>query len=311
MASEGVATAKSSPEVLLAYVLVFFAVVAWGGSFVAARMVLYNEAAPAQTLSPTLLATVRFALAGAAFLPVLVHHLWLRRLSMVDVLALALLGQIAISVYFWLQYTGVKYTAAGVASILVVGLIPVSTAVVSRFLAGEPFGRSKLLGLLLGFGGLVLIVVEKDIRVAAETGYLLGVICLIANAFCFALYSALSKRFMRRHSSLVTTAGITCWGALGLLVISAVTDDWSSLWGLSSLQWWAILYLAAVCSVLAYFFYNYALTKVEAGRAASWVFLEPVVAVVLGVLLLHEIVSLQVLLGSLAILGGVVVITRG
>jgi len=93
--------------------------VIWGLSFVAARVVL-------ATLTPVLLETVRFIIASLVFSPVIIRELSRgNRPSVADLRELALLGFLSISIYFWLQYTGVQYAGAGVSALLVVGFIPI------------------------------------------------------------------------------------------------------------------------------------------------------------------------------------------
>jgi drug/metabolite transporter (DMT)-like permease len=107
------------------------------------------------------------------------------------------------------------------------------------------------------------------------------------------------------------TAGTTVAGALGLALLAALGDDWTSLARLSAMQWGALLYLALGCSVLAYLAYNRALAEVEASRAAAWLYLEPVVAVVLGAALLGEGVAPQTVVGGAIIVGALAVAGRG
>lgn len=106
------------------------------------------------------------------------------------------------------------------------------------------------------------------------------------------------------------TAGTIAAGALGLAVLAAITGGWGAIGELSTGQWLAVLYLALVCSVLAYLCYNRALTIVEAGRAASWIYLEPPIALVLGAGLLGETISAASLVGGVIIAGAVVVVSR-
>jgi len=90
-----------------------------------------------------------------------------------------------------------------------------------------------------------------------------------------------------------------------------VVDDWRALGRLTAVQWLAIGYLAFVCSALSYFLYNYALSRLEASRAAVWLYLEPVVALTLGALLLGEGVAIQTVAGGLVILAGVYLAQAG
>ncbi len=293
------------------YVLLAFVAVVWGGSFVAARMVLNPEHPGGPTLSPTMLATVRFVLASAIFLPILYRqHRQVRPLRLADLPTFLLLGQLGISVYFWLQYTGVQLTSSGLAAVLVVGLIPLATMVISGLALGESLGGRRILALALGALGVVVVVSQQELGLAIESGFLFGALCLIANAFCFAVYSTLIRGIRERYASLTTTAGMTVAGALGLLLFGLVSEDAGGLGALSLRQWAAIVYLAVVCSVLAYFFYNYALARIEASKAAAWLYLEPPVAMVLGAALLGEGVAWQTVVGGLVILASLYVTQR-
>jgi len=93
-------------------------------------------------------------------------------------------------------------------------------------------------------------------------------------------------------------------GTIGLLLLS-LTDPIHNRWGdvarLDTLQWVALFFLALGCSVVAYFLYNSALTRIEASRAAVYIYFEPVVAVVLGLTLLGESLSWQTALGTVVI----------
>src|SRR5579859_1330788 len=80
------------------YVLLLFAIVAWGGSWVAARMLLAPQTPGTPALSPTMLATVRFIMASVLLLPALVRqHTRVRRFQPRDLLIFLLLGQLSIS----------------------------------------------------------------------------------------------------------------------------------------------------------------------------------------------------------------------
>jgi len=304
------ATRASGPRFII-YAGVWFAVFNWGASFVAARFLLHPASTALVALSPSLLAALRICLASLFFLVPLARAIVRRQLSMRDLLLMLLLGQIAFSLYFWMQYTGVQQTNASIASILVVGLIPTFTALL------EPvFGRTRLAfslfaALLLGFAGVTLIVFQQTIAMTLRSGFLLGVLCLLGNAFCFALYSHLSKRWLRVISPVVLTGGTMLSGAFGLILLTLlnpVQNRWHDVILLNPAQWLALLFLALVCSVLSYFAYNVALSKLDASRVAVYIYFEPVVTVLLGMALLGEQLTWQSVFGSLAIAGSIVLV---
>lgn len=288
----------------LVYAGLWLVVIAWGGSFVAARAVLHASVPGEASLSPTVLAALRFSLASLFFVVPLARAILRRQLSPGDLLRLAVLGQITYSTYFWLQYTGLALTNAGIASILVIGLMPLATALLARLLGVERLTWRASVALLLGFLGVVLIVVQQGLSIGHNLSFALGCLCLIGNAVAFAVYSNLSKRWMRTISPIVMTGGTMLSGALGLLLLALLTTSarqWRQVARLDVGQWLALLFLVLVCSIGAYLIYNAALTRVPASRAAVFNYGEPVVAVVLGAALLGERLSVQSVAGALII----------
>ncbi len=297
----------------LVYCALWFAVIAWGGSFVAARLLLSSMVRGQVALSPTALAAARFSLASFCFVVPLARAVLKRAVSGRDLLRMAALGQIAYSLYFWLQYTGVQQTNASVASILVVGLIPLATALMASVSGAESLTAFRVAALLLGCAGVAIVALQQGAQLARGTGFVFGALCLVGNALAFALYSTLSKRWMTTISPLVMTGGTMLAGALGLDLLS-LTDPARNRWGdlarLAPSQVIALLFLALVCSVAAYFAYNFALTRLPAGQAATFIYFEPVVAVALGATLLGERLSMQTILGAALIAGSVALVRR-
>jgi drug/metabolite transporter (DMT)-like permease len=118
------------------------------------------------------------------------------------------------------------------------------------------------------------------------------------------MYSNLSKRWMRDIPPLVMTGGTMLSGAIGLLLLSLIdptTNRWGDVARLDAVQWLALVFLSLGCSVIAYFVYNVALTKIDASRVAVYIYFEPVVTVLLSMLLLGERLNWPTLGGALAI----------
>jgi len=268
----------------------------WGLSFVAASMVL-------KTLSPVTLATLRFILASLLFAPVIASNALKGALpSGADLKEMALLGFLSISLYFWLQYTGVKYAGAGVSALLVVGFIPILTGVASSVILKESMGRGRVLGASTGFLGVAMITLPKLTGVNVDTGFLFGVACLLGNAVCWSLYSTLSRRLLQKTGRpAYVTSYVTLFGALFLIPLS-LTSDWGSLGALTAGQWVSVIYLAVVCSGGGYLLWNFALSRLESVRAAIWLYLEPVAA------FLGEAVILGVVPDALIAAGGTLVL---
>jgi drug/metabolite transporter (DMT)-like permease len=273
----------------------------WGLSFVAASVVL-------KTLSPVTLATLRFTLASLLFAPVIASNALKGVLpSSADIKEMALLGFLSISLYFWLQYTGVKYAGAGVSALLVVGFIPILTGIASSIILKESMGRKKVLGAATGFLGVTMITLPKLTGVHVDTGFLFGVACLLGNAVCWSMYSTLSRRLMQRTGRpAFVTSYVTLFGALFLVPMS-LTSDWGSLGDLTLNQWVSVLYLAVICSGGGYLLWNFALSRLESFRAAVWLYVEPVAAILGEAVILGTVPDAVTTAGGALVLLGALV----
>jgi len=289
-----------------------FAVTAWGASFVAARHLLSPDAPGRQALDPVTLAAARFTLASLFFLGPFAGALIRRQVSGRDLVRMALLGQVAFSTYFWLQYTGVQKTNAGIASILVIGLTPSATALLSRFAGESRLTGAAWGGLLLGFLSVAALALEKPVKVTTGSDFLVGALCLVGNAFAFSAYSILSRRWMKGLRPLTLTAGTMIFGTLGLVLLSFAISPggWRGLGGLDAVQWSALLYLSIACSVAGFFAWTFALSRIEASRAMVWLYAEPVVAMILGAALLGERYGWSAFAAAGAIAVSVALVTR-
>lgn len=276
----------------------------WGLSFVAARIVLV-------TLSPLLLATLRFSVASMIFIPVLINEAIKGfRPRKRDLTEFLLLGLMSITVYFWLQYTGVKYAGAGVSAVLVVGMIPIMTGLMSQLVLREKLTAMKTLGIILGLSGVALIALPNLILGQIDLFFYLGVASLLMDAALFSVYSTLSKRLMTHIGRpLAVTAYTTILGTLGLIPLS-LTSDWSQALTLQTGQAISILYLALVCSCLGYFLWNFALSKLETVKAAVWLYMEPVAAFVGEALILNVMPAPLTLAGGGAVIAGALITSR-
>lgn len=301
------------PHHLLAHVGIGSAICCWGSAYVAARYLLHPPDAGIVSLSPLLLATLRFSIASCFFLVPLIQAIVRRQVSGRDLLMMALLGQLTFSIYYWLQYIGIQETNASISSILGVGLIPIFTAFLSQAFGEERLHLFLFVALLIGFGGVALIVLQQPLAFSLQSGFLLGALCLVSNTFFFALYTILSKRWMRTISAVVMTGGTMVSGTLGLLFLSLLDptgNHWYTVAMLNGVQWIALLFLALACSVLAYFAYNVALRTMKASRVTIYFYFEPLVTIVLGVLLLGEHLTWQILVGATAIGGALVIVNQ-
>ena len=272
----------------------------WGGSFIAARVAL-------RELSPITLATIRFILAAALFVPLLVaspryHAPWR------SIPKLTAFGLLAVTFYFIFQYNGVARTSASLSAI-VITLSPLVVVLMSAMFLHERLSRSQAVGIVLATAGAVLLVTRGSVEVG-RNDYWLGVLFLVLNVLAWGLYNILGKRALESQHPMTLTAYMTILGALCLLPFAAAEGGLAALGKVSSGTWLAIGYLVVLSSVVAYVAYNYALRILPASQAGVFQFLNPVAASLLARLLLDEPLTLVTAAAGLMAIAGVYLANR-
>ena len=172
---------------LRAFLAGTLAVIFWGASFVATKILLRD-------LTPATIVAVRFGM-GLALLLVVVG---LRRefypIPRRELPYLALLGFIGITFHQWLQANGLK-TAAATITAWVIATIPVFVALLSWLILGERLSKPQLGGILMAAGGAVVVISGGNLSALVEGGVgTVGDILIIISAINWALFTVLSKR---------------------------------------------------------------------------------------------------------------------
>ena len=298
----------SAPRRWPAFLLLVALFVVWSNSFVAAR-VLVGEQVPAdQRLDPLPFVVVRF-------LPVaLVTWPWLllsrrRRGELARLLRehgplVALLGLISVWVYNLPFAAGQRLVPPGAAS-LIITLNPVLTFLLAVALRVERFAAVRAAGLALAFAGVWQVVVHGAGR-EVHGAYLADALLLTLAPLSWALYTVLGKRLLGVASPLlVTYATLALASAPTVPMALADADLRATLarWPLE--RWAAALFLGVACTLLGYWMWNVALRRLPATTAASFVFLNPPLAILFEWLWLGSAPSWGLLLGGALVLAGV------
>lgn len=248
---------------------------------------------------------LRMALCAALFVP----FLWRgrRRLSAAtrgDLARIWAVGLFGYALPLTLGTYGVKMSSATSASLLV-GIEPVTIVLLSALFLSEALTGLKILSLVLGLSGAMLIAFQGFPNLAgAFSDRLKGDLILALHGGCWALYSVLGKSALKRVDPLDFTAATSIIGFLGV-AIWAAPGSHPAAWAAVPLSaWLAMTYLAVAGGFLAVILWNVALKKVEASKVANFIFLQPVVGVLLGVGLQGDPLTHWSMAGGALVLGG-------
>lgn len=176
---------------------------------------------------------------------------------------------------------------------------------IELFLPNRPKLNLKgWIGLLIGFGGVALLVFTNSTKSSADP---LGIILLLVGAFSWATGSVYSKSF-KASSSIISNIAIQMLaGGLGLFIIGTSFGELAEI-HMTSKGIGAMLYLIFFGSIVGYSCYVYILHKWPVSKAGTYAYVNPVVAVLLGALILNEPISIGVVMSTAVILCGVILV---
>ena len=216
---------------------------------------------------------------------------------------LALVGILLMSVNNLLLIWGETKVPTGLSS-LIIAMVPILVALIETALpGGEKLTLRGWLGTLLGAVGMFVLLWPALHRAGGspDRRSLLGFLILTAAAIAFAIGSVLSRRFHFEVDTFVATAWqIGAAGIVNLTIATAGGCFQTAHWTRSGLL--AILYLSTIGSVVGLTAYTYLLKHVPVTKVSTYAFVNPVIAVLIGVVTLHERLAPAELAGMVVIL---------
>jgi len=276
----------------------------WGSTYLGIAIAV-------DTIPPFLMAGVRFLIAGAvllawsiardgrSFRPPTVRE-W-RDSTIVGALLLG--GGMGMVAY------GEQTVPSGITA-LFIALMPVWVAVLGRIFLGERLPRLAVFGIVLGFVGVAILIGPSALGGAGALEPLgLGAILLSPIAWSSGSLFA-SHRATLPARPLVATGAQMVSGGLVLLVMSAASGELGGfrIEAISADSLVAMAYLTVIGSLLAFTAYGWLLRVAPLPLIATYAYVNPVVAVILGALVLREPIELRTLVAGAVIIGSVAVI---
>jgi len=292
-------TSKST-RILLAFACVYLF---WGSTYLAIHVAgehlpVAVVAGSRSLISATLIAVITLARGKSL------------RVPKAEAWKLILVGLLFMSGNSMLLTWGEKLVPTGFAS-LVVSTMPIMVALMEMVLrGGDRMNLRGWTGTVLGTAGIFLLVWPALHHPHAVSGYsrpLLGVFVLLGAAFCFAIGSVLSRRFAFKADTFLATGWQVGAAAIFNWTLAFVTG------GLRHSQWsWhgvlAIVYLAVFGTLFGLVAFTYLLQNVAVTKVATYAFVNPAIAVLLGVLLLGERLAAAEILGMVVIVAAVAMV---
>jgi drug/metabolite transporter (DMT)-like permease len=287
------------PGIDIRLVLAFFAIyVLWGATFLAIRVAVLE-------VPPFLIAGLRFFVAGS----LLYGFMRLRGEASPTPAEWRSIGLMALFMFvatygalFWAE----QYVPSGITSVIEATL-PITTLTLEVFVFRQQPFRWKMLGsVVVGFGGVVVLLVNNGDRSFA----VLPCLVIMASGVAWSLGAVLIRSMPLPRSRPLTAGGAMMLGGIVLLALSRLSGEANPLPYIPLRAALALLYLIVGGSLIAFTAYVWLLSRMPATRVASHAYVNPVVALGLGYFLAGEELTLRTLLACLLIVVSVSLILR-
>lgn len=292
-------SSSNSTRILVSFLCVYFF---WGSTYLAIRYGL-------DELPPFVIASTRFLISGTVLLALCA----IRRMRMMPTRrefgVLAIIGVLMLGCGNTALLWSELYLATGLSALLI-AVIPLFAALIEMFLPnGEGLPARGWIGITIGFAGLAFLVSPRlHNSFHGNSRQMIATAIILAGAFCWTAGSIISRR---------STIGISGFAAAGWQMLfggifnTGLMFAWGgyrgSHWNVQA--WSSIFYLVIFGSLTGYTAYIYLLNNVAVSKVTTYAYINPVIAVILGAIFLHEHFVIVEYIGMASILLAVFLVT--
>ncbi len=197
-----------------------------------------------------------------------------------------------------------EYIDSGLGAIIA-GLVPMFVALFSILLLRfARFTPLMIIGLVIGFSGIVVIFYEHFVQLM-NSRFSIGIVLALIATLSWSFGTVFASRYKPKTDILFGVGLQMLIAGCIMLFVCGVSGKYTNLMETNSNAIWGLLYLIVVGSLLTYSAYVFAISKLPPTQVSVYAYINPIVAVVLGWLILHERMSFNVITGTLVTLGGV------
>ncbi len=271
--------------------------IVWGSTYLAIRVTV-------ETLPPFLSAGARFLVAGLIVYAVLAVRRGVAAIKITkrELGASALVGAALLFGGNGLVSLAEQEVSSSLAA-LIIASVPL-WVILLRTLTGEKVSRATLVGVAIGFVGVAILVLPGGESNGANVA---GLLTLVVASASWASGSFFSSRLPLPRDPFVSTAAQMVSGGIVLVAVSAVTGELSGLdpSEFSGASMSAFAYLVTVGSLFAFTAYVWLLQNAPISKVATYAYVNPVIAIFLGWLILSESITTTILVGAAVIVSSV------
>lgn len=206
-----------------------------------------------------------------------------------------------------LFYKGISLTSAVNGSIIMT-LTPVLVLVWASILIGERITRTKIVGVVLGLIGALIILYQPDALLTS--GDWRGDILVLINGASYACYLVLVKPLMKKYNPMTVVTWVFTIAIIFVIPVGlsqATSIDFAVL---PLKVWWSMGYAIIIVTVVVYFLNAWTLVRVDSSVVGAFIYLQPIFATITAILFFGEVFLLKHLLAAAFVFVGVYLVTK-
>lgn len=283
---------------ILGHIVALLVIIAWGSSFIFTKVLMEDAA-----LTPIEVYVYRFALAYVCLFLITFKKIFANNLR--DELQLMMCGVCAGSLFYVLENFALLRTTTGNVSLLS-SLSPMITAGLMAVVFRVKQGLGLVIGSLIAFIGVGCIIFSQGEGLEINP---IGDLLALASAFAWSIYAVGVKRLVPLYSTLFITRKLFLYGVLTaapLMWIGGAPSNFTVIFTNPTFLL-NMLFLVVVCSLLGFVGWNLAMKKLGPVAANNYIYLQPLVTMVVAYFILGEEITLLGYIGSALIIGGLII----
>lgn len=283
----------------LANLSAIFCVIVWGGTFISTKILL-TDLTPMQIL---LYRTV------TAWVSLWVINSKIKTFKSYKMELLYILASLCgVSVYFLFENYALRYTYASNASFLVTTSPIISTIFTLVFFKRNDFNVRNFLAMILSLIGVYFLIYSGN---ASKGVNLIGDFLALFASIVWSLFAIILSELKDNLSPSLRIRKIFGYSIISIITIMAITDN--DIYNKKIITYSCIvniLYLGILASAFCYFLWNYSVSKVGISSTMIYMYLVPVVTTIFAFFILHEKITIEMLISSLVIIFGVMLFNK-
>ncbi len=284
---------------LRAHLFLFIVNLFYGAGFTVSKLVM------PEFIKPFGFIFIRVSITTTLFF--ILHRFWLdEKIEKKDFLLLMVCGMFGVVINQEMFFAGLSITTPINAALIMI-MTPILVFVISFFLNHEKATWQKILGLVLGLSGALVILAGRGFNFSSDT--LLGDLFILINATSYAIYLVIVRPLMKKYHPLTVVKWVFFFGQIPVTVMGVQQFNQIEWYTFSTQTWIAVAFIIICTTFLAYLLNMLALREVHSSVVGAYIYLQPILATIISISLGKDEITFEKILSAVLIFSGVYLVS--